>query len=75
MAPRIDGAAADYPVSPHINLMNREQDKGVDLLTTGEEVIRWSENKVRTSPRTLLRSYGAVPASVALHRGWPRTTD
>ena len=58
--------------------MNREQDKGVDLLTMGDEVIggyRVSDDKVRTSLRTLLRSHGAVPASVALHRGSPRASD
>ena len=43
MAPRIDGAVADY-LPGLINLKNGEQNKGVDLLTMGEEVIGWPED-------------------------------
>ena len=65
---------ADY-LPGLINLKNGEQNKGVDLLTMGEEVIGWPEDKVRTGPPAPLRGYGAAPASVALHRGSPRPGD
>ncbi len=45
MAPRIDGVAADY-CPGLINLKNREQNKGVDLLIMADEVIGWSKDIV-----------------------------
>ena len=48
---------------------------GVLIVSGSMIAIRWwrrNRKKLRTSPPSLLRSYGAAPASLALHRGSPR---